>query len=154
MYSCCGMLTVLLLTLAGWAIVLTGTAKQPLCWLTVEDPPLTARETAPPEGGELYGWNGYYEVDLALHSEGERTITLYSYVLDYTAAGRSGNAWIWYGYPAPLLEPVPVLPAGQTVRLTQLIEVTGDGGPETAFPLTVRLAQYDTETTLGEVLLP
>lgn len=154
MYSCIGMLTVLLLTLAGWSIVLAGTAKQPVSWLCLENAPLAAREAAPPEGEELYGWNGYYEAELVLRNEGEKTYPLYSYVLDFEAASRSGYAFSSYPYPAPLLEPVPVLPAGQTVRFTQLIGVNGDGSPETAFPLTVRFAQYDAEFTLGEVVLP
>lgn len=152
-YACCGMLAVLLLTLIGWAVVLAGPAKQPVCWLSVENAPLTARETDPPEGEELYGWNGYYEVGYVLRNEGEKTVTLYSYALDYEAARRSGYAWAWYDYPAPLLETEPVLPAGQTVRFTQLVAVNGESSPEDAFPLTVRFSQYDAEFELGKVEL-
>lgn len=153
MHACCGMLTVLLLTLIGWAVVLAGTAKQPVSWLSVENAPLTARQTDPPEDVELYGLNGHYEVDFVLRNEGEKTFTLYNYTLDYTASGRSGYAWGQYSYPAPLLEPVPVLPAGQTIRFTQLVVVIGESSPEDAFPLTVRFSQYDAKFELGEVLL-
>lgn len=154
MYACCGMLTVLLLTLIGWGIVLAGTARQPVCWIEVENAPLTAREAAPPEDVELYGLNGHYAVDLVLRNEGQQTFPLYNYVLDYQAANRSGYAWAQYSYPAPLLEPVPVLPAGQTIRFTQLVVVIGESSPEDAFPLTVCFSQYDTKFKLGEILLP
>ena len=152
MYACIGMLTVLLLTLIGWAIVLTGTAKQPVSWIRVENAPLTAREADPPEDVELYGLNGHYEVDFVLRNEGEQTFPFYNYVLDYQAANRAGYAWSSYS-PSPLLNPVPVLPAGQTVRFTQPVVVIGEKSPEDAFPLTVRFSQYDAKFELGEVLL-
>lgn len=146
------MTALLLVSLAGWWLALRQESRKPLCWLSC-DAPLTARPIEPPAGRETSGWNGFYELDFILRNEGERALVLYDYALDYEPDGRDASAWCWMDDPTPLLSPRRVLPAGQTVRFTQRIEVWGENAPEDAFPLTVRYQTYDDDLVVGRVEL-
>lgn len=150
--ACGVMAAVLLISLAGWGYVLGQNAQKPLCWLGCTEP-VTARPAEPPEGEGMDGWNAFYEVELALQNEGERALPLYDYVLEYEPARREYSAWCWSGGSAPVLQPERVLPAGQTVRFTQLVEVWGNDSPESAFPLTVRFQPYGEDLLLGHAEL-
>ncbi len=146
--GCCAMAAVLLASLAGWGIVLEQDAQKPICWLWRAEP-ILARPAQPPEGEQADDRKAFYEVELVLTNEGERMIPLYDYALEYESSQRGYSAWRRPGDPAPLLAPERVLPAGQTVRFTQLIEVWGDGSPESAFPLAVRYQPYGSDFLLG-----
>lgn len=146
--GCGAMAAVLLVSLAAWGLVLSQNAQKPLCWLWRAEP-ILARPAQPPEGEGMAGQNAFYEVAFALQNEGERAVPLYDYVLGYEPARREYSAWCWSGDSAPLLRPERVLPAGQTVRFTQLVEVWGSGSPEDAFPLEVRYQPYEQDLLLG-----
>lgn len=152
--ACGVMAAVLLLTLIVWGIALGQEGRAPLCWLNCEAPP-AARSIDPPAGEADYGThaeNGFYELDFTLRCEGERTLVLYDYTLQYQPSRHDASAWDVSG-SAPLLAPVPVLPAGQTVRFTRQIEVWGLDTPEDAFPLTVLYQTYDDDLLVGKVEL-
>lgn len=146
------MTALLLVSLAGWRLALRQESRRPLCWLSC-DAPLAASPIEPPEGRETCDWNGFYELDFVLRNEGERALVLYDYALVYEPDGQDASAWCWMDDSAPLLSPRRVLPAGQTVRFTQRIEVWGESAPEDAFPLTVRYQTYDDDLVVGRAAL-